>query len=98
MPDSESPTLNAACAEGMKSARYDVPTLMLRLDQAWRILNLNQELIRAADQKIYLLIVMSTLLVTYVSTNLEKIVNHGVVERVCLILFLVAGAAFFFSR
>ena len=96
MPDSGSRTLNAACAEDMKSARYDAPTLMLRLDQAWRILNLNQELIRAADQKIYLLIVMSTLLVTYVSTNLEKIVNHGVVERVCLILFLVAGAAFFF--
>ncbi len=75
---------------------YDIPQLTLRLDQAWRILNLNQELIRAADQKIYLLIVMSTLLVTYVSTNLDKIMRQGVVEKIWLLLFFFAGAAFFY--
>ncbi len=76
--------------------RYDLPQLTLRLDQAWRILNLNQDLIRAADQKIYLLIVMSTLLVTYVSTNLDKIMRQGMVEKVWLFLFFAAGAAFFY--
>lgn len=95
MPDSQGALRDVGTGVAA-AARYDGPTLMLRLDQAWRILNLNQELIRSADQKIYLLIVMSTLLVTYVSTNLEKIVNHGMMERVCLILFLLAGAAFFF--
>lgn len=45
----------------------DRSELTLRLDQAWRILGLNQDLIRAADQKVYLLIVMSTLLVSYVA-------------------------------
>ena len=78
------------------SDRYGLPQLTLRLDQAWRILNLNQDLIRAADQKIYLLIVMSALLVTYVSTNLDKIIRQGVVEKVSVMLFLVAGAAFFY--
>ena len=58
--------------------RYDVPQLSLRLEQAWRILNLNQELIRSADQKSYLLIVMSTLLVTYISTNLPRLMGMGV--------------------
>ncbi len=76
--------------------RYDASTLTIRLDQAWRILNLNQDLIRSADQKIYLLIVMSTLLVTYVSANLDKIMHLGVREKVCLILFLIAGAGFFY--
>ena len=76
--------------------RYDASTLTIRLDQAWRILNLNQDLIRSADQKIYLLIVMSTLLVTYVSANLDKIMHLGVREKSCLILFLIAGAGFFY--
>lgn len=68
----------------------------LKLDQAWRILNLNQELIRSADQKIYLLIVMSTILVTYVSSNFEKIKHLGVIQTACLILFLIAGGSFFY--
>ena len=78
------------------ASRYDASTLKIRLDQAWRILNLNQDLIRSADQKIYLLIVMSTLLVTYVSANLDKIMHLGVREKSCLILFLIAGAGFFY--
>lgn len=77
-------------------SRYDAASLTIRLDQAWRILNLNQDLIRSADQKVYLLIVMSTLLVTYVSANLDKIMHLGVREKICLILFLIAGAGFFY--
>lgn len=80
----------------MNAASNDTAQLVLKLDQAWRILNLNQELIRSADQKIYLLIVMSTLLVTYVSTNLDKIMHLGTHEKICLILFLIAGGAFFY--
>ena len=68
---------------------------LLKLDQAWRILNQNQELIRSADQKVYLLIVMSTLLVTYVSTNLEKIITLGTLQKICLVLFLIAASLFF---
>ena len=78
------------------SARYSTAELALRLDQAWKVLNLNQELIRAADQKIYLLIVMSTLLVTYVSSNLVQIMLRGLLQRVVLIVFLLAVAAFFY--
>ncbi len=76
--------------------RLPMAELSMRLDQAWKVLNLNQELIRAADQKVYLLIVMSTLLVTYVSTNLEKIMRQGMLERGILIVFLVAVAFFFY--
>ena len=43
------------------TVRMENGDFMLRLDRAWRIPGLNQDLIRAADQKIYLLIVMSTL-------------------------------------
>lgn len=96
MPDSASQSSQSGRVQDSKPVRYDAPTLMLRLDQAWRILNLNQELIRSADQKIYLLIVMSTLLVTYVSANLDKIMHLGMREKICLILFLIAGAAFFY--
>lgn len=72
--------------------------LTLRLDQTWRILNLNQDLIRAADQKIYLLIVMSTLLVSYVASNIEKIGKIGPLQFGLLAVFiLVAGVFYFFA-
>jgi hypothetical protein len=72
--------------------------LTLRLDQTWRILNLNQDLIRAADQKIYLLIVMSTLLVSYVASNIEKIGKIGPLQYGLLAVFiLVAGVFYFFA-
>ncbi len=87
---------NAQATVGTRGERVPMAELSLRLDQAWKVLNLNQELIRAADQKVYLLIVMSTLLVTYVSTNLEKIMRQGMLERCILILFLVAVAFFFY--
>ena len=87
---------SVASAADRGSDRYEFPQLTLRLDQAWRILNLNQDLIRAADQKIYLLIVMSTLLVSYVSTNLDKIIRLGQLQKSLLILFLIACAAFFY--
>ena len=76
--------------------RYDLPQLTLRLDQAWRILNLNQELIRSADQKSYLLIVMSTLLVTYISTNLPRLMGMGMPVKLSLVLFIFAAALFYY--
>jgi Family of unknown function (DUF5706) len=76
--------------------RYDLSQLTLRLDQAWRILNLNQELIRSADQKSYLLIVMSTLLVTYISTNLSRLMGMGMPVKLSLVLFIFAAAMFYY--
>jgi hypothetical protein len=70
--------------------------LTLRLDQTWRILNLNQDLIRAADQKIYLLIVMSTLLVSYVATNIEKIGKIGALQYGLLAVFILVSGTFYF--
>jgi hypothetical protein len=75
---------------------YELPQLTLRLDQAWRILTMNQELIRSADQKSYLLIVISTVLVSYVSANLDKIARTGALEKTWLFLFFFAVAAFFY--
>lgn len=68
----------------------------LRLDQAWRVLNLNQDLIRAADQKIYLLIVMSTLLVSYVAANIDKISRIGPLQFGLLAVFILACGTFYF--
>ncbi|MEP7154775.1 MAG: Pycsar system effector family protein [Betaproteobacteria bacterium] len=76
--------------------RPDRSELTLRLDQAWRILGLNQELIRSADQKIYLLIVMSTLLVSYVATNIDKIMRLGMVQNVLLVMFILVSGTFYF--
>ena len=70
--------------------------MSLRLDQAWRVLNLNQDLIRSADQKIYLLIVMSTLLVSYVATNIDKISRIGPLQFGLLAVFILATGTFYF--
>ena len=76
--------------------RHTGSDLTLRLDQAWRILNLNQDLIRSADQKIYLLIVMSTLLVSYVAANIEKIGKIGPLQYGLLAVFILVSGAFYF--
>ncbi len=76
--------------------RLEKSELTLRLDQAWRILGLNQELIRSADQKIYLLIVMSTLLVSYVATNIDKIIRLGTAQNVLLVAFILFSGTFYF--
>lgn len=92
---------------GMETTRRDQSTvpgistvipaeMTLKLDQAWRILNLNQELIRSADQKIYLLIVMSTLLVSYVATNIDKIIKLGATQNGLLIAFILVSGSFYF--
>ena len=70
--------------------------MSLRLDQAWRVLNLNQDLIRSADQKIYLLIVMSTLLVSYVAANIDKISRIGPLQFGLLAVFILACGTFYF--
>lgn len=83
----------AATAAGGSAQRSE---LTLRLDQAWRIFSLNQELIRSADQKTSLLIVMSTLLVSYVATNLDRIMHLGTLQSVMLILFIVGSGTFYY--
>lgn len=82
--------------ERAATPRHAATDLTLRLDQAWRILNLNQDLIRSADQKIYLLIVMSTLLVSYVAANIEKIGRIGPLQYGLLAVFILVSGAFYF--
>ncbi len=76
--------------------RHPASDLTVRLDQTWRILNLNQDLIRSADQKIYLLIVMSTLLVSYVAANIEKIGKIGPLQYGLLAVFILVSGVFYF--
>lgn len=82
--------------ERVATPRNTASDMSLRLDQAWRILNLNQDLIRSADQKIYLLIVMSILLVSYVAANIEKISRIGPLQYGLLAVFILACGAFYF--
>lgn len=70
--------------------------LELRLDQAWRVLSLNQELIRSADLRAYLLSFMSTMLVTFVANNLDKMLKQGGLPVVLVIVFFVSAMVFFF--
>lgn len=78
------------------TVRIENGDLVLRFDQAWRILGLNQDLIRSADQKIYLLIVMSTLLVSYVATNLDRIIRLGMLQNGLLVVFIAVSGGFFY--
>lgn len=77
------------------NVRFSHAELTVRLDQAWRVLEFNQNLVRAADQKAYLLVGMSALLATFVANNLEKILKMGALQSSLLLLFLVASAVFF---
>jgi hypothetical protein len=66
-----------------------------RYDHAWRVLNMNQELIRATDQKIYMLIVMSTLLVSFTANNLDRLSHYGWMHDAALPLLGLTAIAFF---
>jgi Family of unknown function (DUF5706) len=92
-PASKAGVANAANNE---SAHFSSHELTLRLDQAWRVLGVNQEIIRSADQKIYLLLVCSALLVTFVANNIERILNLGLLQNILLMAFLLSSATFFF--
>jgi Family of unknown function (DUF5706) len=94
MPDASTSSNEA----GRPSAkpRYAPAELSTRLDQAWRVLSVNQEMIRSADQKIYLLIAISAVLASFVANNLEKILKMGPLQTVLLALFLVSSAGFLF--
>jgi hypothetical protein len=88
MPDSSQQTTQPARLGGAE--------LELRLDQAWRVLALNQELIRSADLRAYLLSFMSTMLVTFVANNLDKMLKQGTWPLVLVTIFFVSAAVFFF--
>ncbi len=92
------PDASASAASASSSAATS-PTngadLEVRLDQVWRVLSLNQDLIRSADLRAYLLSFMSTMLVTYVANNLDKIAKVGSLQAGLLIVFFVAAVVFF---
>jgi hypothetical protein len=66
-----------------------------RYDHAWRVLNLNQEIIRATDQKTYMLIVMSTLLVSFTASNLDRLSRDGWLHDAVLPSLGLTAIAFF---
>lgn len=77
------------------SARLSAAELTFRIDQAWRVLNFNQELVRAADQKVYLLVCMSALMGTVLANNLHRVPTFSLAQNSLLVIFISAGAAFF---
>jgi hypothetical protein len=93
-PDTASAT-SAANDAARIIPRYAPAELTVRLDQAWRVLGTNQDIIRSADQKVYLLIVTSALLATFIANNIERILNMGMLQKSLLVLFLVSSATFF---
>jgi hypothetical protein len=83
---------------GIRTTPGTVPSLSTdawRYEHAWRILNLNQELIRATDQKTYTLLVLSTLLVSYSANNLERLSPAGWMHDAALPLLGLTAIAFF---
>lgn len=68
---------------------------MWRYDHAWRILNLNQELIRATDQRTYMLIVLSTLLISFTASTSDRIAHGGWARDATIPLLALSAIAFF---
>ena len=66
-----------------------------RLDFAWKVNDQNQELIRSTDQKTYNLIVMSTLLISLSSANVERFVVRPAAREVALAVLVVTCVNFF---
>jgi len=85
----------SAASTGATTVAVDVSDLTWRHDHAWRIFMLNQEIIRTTDMKVYMLVVMSTLLVSFSSTNLDRILANGMVHDLTLALLVITAAAFF---
>jgi hypothetical protein len=81
--------LDAAAA---KLAQED---LHWRCEFAWKIFAQNQALITATDQKTYMLIVMSTLLISLGSANIDRFITNPLGRQIALGL-LVASAVLFF--
>jgi hypothetical protein len=66
-----------------------------RIDFAWKINDQNQELIRSTDQKTYNLIVMSTLLISLSSANVERFVVRPAAREIALAVLVVTCVNFF---
>jgi hypothetical protein len=66
-----------------------------RCDFAWKVFAQNQSVITATDQKTYMLIVMSTLLVSLGSANIDRFVAGAFARQVALAC-LVGSAVLFF--
>lgn len=66
-----------------------------RLDHAWRIYLNAQDMIKYADQKVHVLLALSTLISSFILANLNSIVKGGIFERSLLGVFVIAAAFFF---
>jgi hypothetical protein len=82
--------------DGLPGAHQDSDQdLQWRCDFAWKIFDQNQELIRSTDQKTYNLIVMSTLLISLSSANVERFVVRAGAREVALAVLVVSCVNFF---
>ncbi|RIK53974.1 hypothetical protein DCC62_32045 [candidate division KSB1 bacterium] len=76
-------------------AKIDLKKQFDRLDHAWRIYLNAQDMIKYADQKIHVLLALSTLISSFILANLNPIVKAGIFERSLLGVFVIATAFFF---
>lgn len=67
-----------------------------KLDHAWNIFKNTQDMIKYADQKVHVLIVLGTLFTSFVLANLDKILKSGEFEFGMLIIFTLSTIAFIF--
>jgi hypothetical protein len=94
-PDAAPANLAQVEPEDPSLARVRQEDLHWRCEFAWKIFAQNQALIAATDQKTYMLIVMSTLLISLGSANIDRFVLGPFARQVALSL-LVASAVVFF--
>ena len=64
-------------------------------DAAWRTYLNVQDMVKYADQKVQVLLLLSTIICAFVLTNLKDLAGHSTVARIGVVLFLLATAAFF---
>jgi len=65
-----------------------------KIDHAWNIYFNTQDIIKSADQKVHVLIALTTIVTAAVITKLEILIDHGVVTRVLIVGFMIATGFF----
>jgi hypothetical protein len=87
----------ATLRPNLAASEDDVLEVQFRTDFAWKVFDQNQDLIRATDQKTYTLIVMSTLLISAASANIERFVASATGREVMLGVLIVTCVFFFIN-
>jgi hypothetical protein len=93
--DFEQEALTKPAGLDAATAKLAQEDLHWRCEFAWKVFAQNQSVITATDQKTYMLIVMSTLLVSLGSANIDRFIVSSLGRQIALSL-LVASAVMFF--